>query len=1085
MIGTGDFTHPDWFGEIREKLVETEPGLFRLKPSITAKWAHRVPRSCRRPVRFVLTAEISNIYKKNGITRKNHNLIFMPGIESVRKFNVALDRIGNIRSDGRPILGLDARNLLETMLEVEETGFFVPAHIWTPWFSLLGAKSGFDTIDECFEDLSPHVFALETGLSSDPPMNWRCSGLDGRTLISNSDAHSPDKLGREANIFNTRLSFHSIRYALCGGQREQFEGTIEFYPEEGKYHLDGHRKCGVRLHPDETRRVRYRCPECGRPLTLGVLHRVEQLADRTSGELPSRRHKYWNLIPLKEILGEIFQVGSSSKRVGKAYETLLAQFGSEIHILKNADLEYLRSGPVPLLAEAVDRMRRGKIRIAAGFDGEFGKIQVFDCRERIRLKGQRSLFIHAGVESPATTPIGYDRSAPPAAIAALDATPPKPTKKNPPDEGGLNSEQKKAVHHSGSPLIIVAGPGTGKTRTLTHRVAYLIDREQVPPAAILALTFTRKAAEEMAQRLRFLLKNPVDLPTVATFHALCLQILKEIEPDRPLTVIDDVTRLAMVRQAVLQVKCPVEDSPAQLEKGIIEQKQRLRSPRDCLASVQDPQSAALAYVYEAYQRILTLQNLCDYEELVFRLVERFKQGQTLPRRYCHILVDEYQDLNFGQYRLVGFLASAGTQLFVIGDPDQAIYGFRGADVRYFQCFLADYPDAHEIRLQRNYRSTEAILNASHRVMAAAGNTGPPVQSGIFTNQPVTLIECASDRSEAVVVGREIERLVGGTGFHFYDFDSDVSETTDPHGFGDIAVLFRTRAQGRLLAEVLERGGIPCQHLDKTEAFQQPGKRVVLSGLNLICGSGSYFDLIGYSEAAAGGCSAADLQPFVSWSLSKNRPLCEALASAGRIPIPGMKTEQQRRLVALAFKIDALQKRVGKDAVILLVSALLQGLKAAFLRSHPALQDPEDIFFRTAREAGRDLGTFLLRMTLSSDADIYDQTAQKVSLLTFHAAKGLEFPVVFITGCEEDLLPLVPLAPKEHPQTDIEEERRLLYVGMTRARRALFLSWARRRRVHGRVQQRCLSRFIEAIPPELFHYRKPSQRLSRHRQLTLF
>ena len=252
VIGTGDFTHPGWFSEIKEKLIPAEAGLFRLKKEIARECDDRVPKSCRGEVRFLLVTEISNIYKKNEKTRKNHNLIFMPDLESAEQFNRKLDRIGNIKSDGRPILGLDSRDLLEIMLETDDRGFLVPAHIWTPWFSVLGSKSGFDSIDECFDDLSEQIFAVETGLSSDPPMNWRVSGLDRMTLISNSDAHSPSKLGREANLFNSELSYHAIRRALESDNSEEFLGTFEFYPEEGKYHLDGHRKCGARLWPKNT-----------------------------------------------------------------------------------------------------------------------------------------------------------------------------------------------------------------------------------------------------------------------------------------------------------------------------------------------------------------------------------------------------------------------------------------------------------------------------------------------------------------------------------------------------------------------------------------------------------------------------------------------------------------------------------------------------------------------------------------------------------------------------------------------------------------------------------------------------------------
>lgn len=1089
VVGTGDFTHPHWFEEIRTKLVEAGPGLFRLQPRIADECDRRVPESCRGPVRFILTAEISNIYKKNGITRKNHNLIFMPAMQSVRKFNAALERIGNIRSDGRPILGLDARNLLELNLEIEDKAFLVPAHIWTPWFSLLGAKSGFDTIEECFGDLSRHVFALETGLSSDPPMNWRCSGLDGRTLISNSDAHSPEKLGREANIFNTRLDFDAIRNALCTGDPRQFEGTIEFYPEEGKYHLDGHRKCGIRMHPGETCRIQNRCPVCGKPLTLGVLHRVEQLADRSPGELPARRHRFWNLVPLKEILAEIFRVGPTSKRVAEAYETLLDRFGPEFRILKDLDTEMLRDGITPLLPEALARMRRGHLRVAAGFDGEFGKIELFDACEREGLQGQRSLFIGVDRETMQRPP-SFRRAAQPASPISKTAPPASsgPSGEDVDPEAGLNSEQKQAVLHAGSPLVIVAGPGTGKTRTLTLRILDLIHRRQVPPDSILALTFTRKAAEEMALRLRQLLKFNTDLPIATTFHALCLQLLKEFDADARPAVIDDFTRRTMIRQAALQVRAPVDLSAGQLEQGIIALKQRLQTPEESLAAAADPKSAALASIYREYQTILGIQSLRDYEDLVFQVVERLEQHPELRRgyhrRFRHILVDEYQDLNYGQYRLVKSLAPAGADLFVIGDPDQAIYGFRGADVRYFQSFRDDYPDAREIRLRRNYRSTETILKASRCLMAAAGRREPPLRSGIIGVPSIELIECPSERSEAVAVGREIERLVGGTGFHSFDFGTRVSEAANPYGFGDIAVLFRTRAQGRIFSETLEKSGIPCQHLDATGAFYREGKRILLCGLNLIRGTGSYADLLCYSEAVVGGCSAGALQPFVFGSLAKRRSLSEALARAGRAAISGMNAQRQRKLAALTRKVESLQGRVGRQEVTRLLSELLAGLKPSVLRSHPALQDPDDIFFRKAREAGRDLDRFLLEVTLASDADVFDEKAQNVSLLTFHAAKGLEFPVVFITGCEEELLPLAYYSGTER-ETDIGEERRLLYVGMTRARQRLFFTWAKSRSVYGRTRPRRRSRFIDALPPELLRNRKSGQPVPRQRQLSLF
>ena len=339
VVGTGDFTHPGWFSEIREKLDPAEPGLFKLKDKIARECDKLVPGSCRGNVRFILVSEISNIYKKNDKTRKNHNLIFLPNLDKAERFNTRLDSIGNIQSDGRPILGLDAKNLLEITLETTDQGFLIPAHIWTPWFSLLGSKSGFNSVAECFEDLTPYIFAVETGLSSDPAMNWRISDLDGYTLVSNSDAHSPMKLGREANLFDTEMDYLSIRNAMETGNPDNFLGTIEFYPEEGKYHLDGHRNCNTRLHPKESDLVNSTCPVCGKKITLGVLYRVEELADRKEGERPEKTHPYKSIVPLTEIISQIVKTGPSSKKVETYYKNAIEKLGPEFNILNNLSIE--------------------------------------------------------------------------------------------------------------------------------------------------------------------------------------------------------------------------------------------------------------------------------------------------------------------------------------------------------------------------------------------------------------------------------------------------------------------------------------------------------------------------------------------------------------------------------------------------------------------------------------------------------------------------------------------------------------------------------------------------------------------------
>lgn len=375
LLGTGDFTHPEWLQEIKSKLVPAEEGLFRLRPEIEQSVMHSLPESCRTTTRFMLQVEISSIYKKHGRTRKIHNLFYMPDLRSAEKFHKRLDAIGNVRSDGRPILGLDARDLLEIALECSERAKIIPAHIWTPWFSLFGSKSGFDSVEECFEDLSDQIFALETGLSSDPPMNWRLSMLDQYTLVSNSDNHSAPKLGREGNILNCPLSYDEIFTAIK--TRQGFEGTIEFFPEEGKYYLDGHRKCDCCLTPSETLRNKGVCPVCGKPVTVGVLNRVEELADRPEDQSPiNAPDVYWR-IPLAELLSELLQRGENTKTVKSAYENLLASIGPELYILNDAPLQDLNRSAVPRLAEAIERMRAGQVIRQAGYDGEFGSVKVF------------------------------------------------------------------------------------------------------------------------------------------------------------------------------------------------------------------------------------------------------------------------------------------------------------------------------------------------------------------------------------------------------------------------------------------------------------------------------------------------------------------------------------------------------------------------------------------------------------------------------------------------------------------------------------------------------------------------------------
>ena len=387
IIGTGDFTHPQWLKELDEKLEPGGDGLFALRKEFQTG---DVPASCRADIRFILTAEISCIYAKNGRTRKVHCVMLAPDFAGAARINLALAKIGNLHSDGRPILGLDAKELLKISLDASPESVLIPAHAWTPHFSVLGAASGFDSLEECFEELTPRICSLETGLSSDPLMNWRLSALDRYTLVSNSDAHSAAKIGREANIFDTDIAYPAIVQSLR--TRRGFLGTIEFFPEEGKYHNDGHRDCGVNFTPEETIGHNYLCPVCGKKVTVGVMHRVEKLADREHGFRPEGAPVFTSIIPLPEIIAEGLRCGVNTKKVEAVYFSLLEKLGSEFNILMAAPLDDIERAGTPLLREAVSRMRAGRVNITPGYDGEFGKVRIFEEPERKAIKGQLSLW---------------------------------------------------------------------------------------------------------------------------------------------------------------------------------------------------------------------------------------------------------------------------------------------------------------------------------------------------------------------------------------------------------------------------------------------------------------------------------------------------------------------------------------------------------------------------------------------------------------------------------------------------------------------------------------------------------------------
>ena len=395
LLATGDFTHPEWLFLMKEKLEPAGNGFLRLRngPPQTDDPHLKPFAASAREVAFILSTELSFIYSKLGKVRKVHLLVLAPDLESVEKLNARLAGIGNLRSDGRPILGLDARLFVRLVAETCPRCVVIPSHIWTPWFSLFGANSGFDAIEECFEEMTPFIFALETGLSSDPPMNRRLSALDRYALVSNSDAHSPSRIGREANVFDAEFSYGGLVAALRAKDPARFLHTVEFFPEEGKYHFDGHRKCGVVLAPGESLARNDLCPKCGRKLTIGVMHRVEELADRSSGDEAPFRTPFLNLVPLNEIVAEALGKSAECQSVWDVAFRFIREFGDEYTVLAEASIADLCRVAPERVGEGIDRMRRGRVRIAPGHDGEYGTVRLFDDAAEADGEGpQMSLF---------------------------------------------------------------------------------------------------------------------------------------------------------------------------------------------------------------------------------------------------------------------------------------------------------------------------------------------------------------------------------------------------------------------------------------------------------------------------------------------------------------------------------------------------------------------------------------------------------------------------------------------------------------------------------------------------------------------
>ncbi|MDR0582900.1 MAG: UvrD-helicase domain-containing protein [Treponema sp.] len=1092
LVGTGDCSHPLWLAELREQLEDAESGLYVLKNTARAAFdagpgspsAEGPPNpggkadGAERPPRFVLTGEISTIYKREGRTRKVHHLVILPDFKAAAAFQTVLERAGNIRSDGRPILGLDSRDLLAMLLDTDERALLVPAHIWTPWFSALGANSGFDSIDECYRDLAGHIPAIETGLSSNPPMNWAVRALDRFAVISNSDAHSPDKLGREATVFDMEASFASLGAALRSGRIVE---TIEFFPQEGKYHYDGHRSCGVFLTPEAAAAAGGRCPACGKPLTRGVMGRVLELADLPvdesapfSAETPFRgspcpqsRRPYRSLIPLKEILGELLETGPASKKVDAAYRPLVEKAGSEFALLLDAEAGEIETLRVPglsgeLLAGAVGRMRSGKVSVKPGYDGLYGQIRVFPAGYKPGQEKSGELFRErgkGGKSPPSLQPCGLPF--PPSTGAAAPVTPPNSPASSPADEPmppgaapdaaaqtlrngrrpgngpALSAEQTAAVSCAEREAVIIAGPGTGKTAVLAARVVRLLE-EGAAAASILALSFTVKAAAELRERIgKSPDCNPADLAalTVCTFHSFCASLLREQGPETGIpanfTITAGAERDALLETIVRDLGLKKTAGRRRLGEYIESRKRFLLLPgREkpaldslaCLAAefAPPPIDAELEEGYRLYRDRLRLESLLDFEDLVAGTV-RLLAGNTAVLADCrsrlrHILVDEYQDVNFAQYALIRLLAPGSHQagenspeLRVIGDPNQAIYAFRGSDKRFIDRFTLDYPLAARFRLRRSFRCAAPILNAAGLL------TGARLE-GADAAVPLFRLSFPTEKSEAEGIARRIAALVGGTSFFAIDSNAagNGEGTVNP---GEIAVLLRSAVLARPVLKALEDHGIPYEFLGDKPWWEEEPVRV-LTGLL-------------------------------------------------RTPDPSLRGKTPVEAVRAAWVSMNRAKTKSPS------------------RKKPALHG--EVLDRLLNAAAfyDDLAEFLDTLALAPEDGVPEIRREGVRIMTIHASKGLEFDHVFVPALEEGLLPFTLYEDRRTlSEALIGEEQRILYVAMTRARRGLYLSRAESRMYGNRKLSLAPSRFfkdLENIIP-LAKDRKPKR---RDPQQTLF
>ncbi len=1004
VVGTGDFTHPEWVKKLKEKLIEKEPGLYSLKEEYKIKSSLIEGRD---EIRFLLTSEISLIYKKKDKVRKIHILLFAPNFEIVEKIQKKFEQLKfNIKSDGRPILGIDAKAILEILLNISENILFVPAHIWTPWFSLLGDKSGFDSIEECFEDMSKYIYALETGLSSDLPMNWLCSFLDNCLFLSNSDAHSPEMLGRNANIFNCDLNYFEIINVIKNRDYNKFIGTIDLFPQEGKYHFDGHRKCNIRYNPLQTVKNSYLCPVCNKKLTVGVMHRVAELSDRADYKDRKEKSNFYYIIPLKEILSNIYKKGESSKIVIDEYNRLISSGATEFDILLNYDLGKIESLGNEKLYYAIKKMREGDVHIEEGYDGEFGRIYLFNDEELNEIKNKSTLFDFKEKEESEIKwyakymPIDFD-------IKEFKEEKKRYNEKQIKSERQNfleteNIEQKRAIEYLQGNLLILAGPGTGKTYTITQKIFNIIQKNEMQPEEILVITFSNRAKDELKERLLNLLKQEQGFPFVETFHSFGYLIIREnislFDRKENFIIIDDNDKEKILEAIGIKKR---------YYKKVIE---GISNVKNNFKKEEDIKDINARKIFNEYENFLKTNNLFDLDDLLYKPMLVFNNNKdfldSYKKKFKYIFIDEYQDINYIQYSLIKMLASDNCPICSIGDPDQAIYGFRGASNKFINQFQSDYKDAITLNLTKNYRSSQYILDSGCGILQKEKNL-----IANFKGDKIKIIKYSTHLSEAEGIARTIQNLIGGTTFFSIDSNVIKEEQKENIGFKDIAILCRIKEQFKPFIEAFHNHNIPYQIVDKDTIFEN---KIVNNILNIL-----------------------------KYSYSQNEFIKNILKINGiNITIDFINILNQEE--DIVKKIELIIKEIFHNNIN-------EQLKEKLL-NYCSNKKVEELIQKSA---------------LDSDTDFVNTKIESVKLMTLHSSKGLEFEAVFIPGCEDGLLPFSIF---DDYKGDIEEEKRLFYVGMTRAKRYLYLSYTKSRVMYGKEYKLKMSRFL-SIEKSLYEEKK--------------